>query len=47
MKAEYAPYVAAAIAAVIAQKAPDRKVELIDLYVNNAFYRYPTGTGED
>ncbi len=37
----------AAIAKVVAQKAPDLKVELADLYVNNAFYRYLTGTGED
>ena len=37
----------AAIAKVVAQKAPDLKVEPVDLYVNNAFFRYLTGTGQD
>lgn len=37
----------AAIAKVVADKAPDLKVELSDLYVNSAFYRYLTHTGED
>ena len=37
---------AAAIAKVVAEKAPDLSVELVDLYVNNAFYRYLNGEGE-
>lgn len=37
----------AAIAKVVTQKASDLKVELVDLYVNNAFYRYLTNTGGD
>ena len=37
----------AAIAKVVEQKAPDLKVEPVDLYVNNAFFRYLTGTGQD
>lgn len=36
-----------AIAKVVAEKAPDLKVELTDLYVNSAFYRYLTHTGGD
>ena len=34
------------IAAVVAEKAPELKVELVDLYVNNAFYRYLGGEAE-
>lgn len=33
----------AAIAKVVKEKAPELKVELVDLYVNNAFYNYLTG----
>lgn len=36
----------AAIAKVVSEKAPDLSVELVDLYVNNAFYRYLNGAGE-
>jgi len=36
-----------AIAKVVSEKAPDLTVEAVDLYVNNAFFRYLTGTGED
>lgn len=36
----------AAIAAVVAEKAPDLTVELVDRYVNNAFYRYLGGEAE-
>lgn len=36
-----------AIAAVVAEKAPNLSVDVVDLYVNNAFFRYLTGTGED
>lgn len=36
-----------AIKAVMAEKAPDLSVDVVELYVNNAFYRYLTGTGED
>lgn len=32
----------AGIAAVVAEKTPDLAVELVDLYVNNAFHRYLT-----
>lgn len=32
-----------AIADVVAEKAPDLSVELVDLYVNKAFYNYLTG----
>ncbi len=35
-----------AIAKVVSEKAPDLAVELVDLYVNNAFYRYLNGEGE-
>lgn len=34
------------IAAVVAEKAPELEVELVDLYVNNAFYRYLNGESE-
>ena len=34
------------IAAVVAEKAPDLSVELVKLYVNNAFYRYLNGGAE-
>lgn len=37
----------AAIAKVVKDKAPDLTVTPGDLYVNNAFYRYLTYTGED
>jgi hypothetical protein len=37
----------AAIAKVVKEKAPDLKVQPTDLFVNNAFYRYLTHTGED
>lgn len=36
-----------AIKAVMAEKAPDLSVDVVELYVNNAFYRYLTSTGED
>lgn len=35
-----------AIAKVVTEKASDLTVELVDLYVNNAFYRYLNGEGE-
>lgn len=36
-----------AIKAVMAEKTPDLSVDVVEFYVNNAFYRYLTGTGED
>lgn len=35
------------IAEVVAKEAPELKVEPVDLYVNNAFYNYLTGTSHE